>query len=98
MNMAVGQISALSVVRDIIVRCINCPPVCVAFSIVVEELVLVGAIAHVAVWGCNQVSISGLMGMDVGAQHEWAGGEEALIRVVNRCLPCEGRGSSPEGY
>lgn len=96
--MSVGQISTLSVVRDIIVRRINRSPVGVVFGVIVEELVFVGAVTCVAVGGASHAPTSGLMGADIGFQHEWAGSEKALIRAVKRCLPCEGRGSSPEGY
>ena len=47
--MAMSQIPTLSVVRDVVVRRIDRPPVCVAFGVIVEELVLVGAIADCAV-------------------------------------------------
>ena len=48
-DMAMSQIPTLSVVRDVVVRRIDRPPVCVAFGVIVEELVLVGAIADCAV-------------------------------------------------
>jgi len=90
MGMAVSQISALSVVRNVIVRRVDRSPVGVAPGVTVDELVLVGAVTCVAIWGASQVSTGGLMGPDVGVQHEWAGSEKTLIRVVKCRLPYEG--------
>lgn len=98
MAVAVGQISALSIVRDVIVRSIDRSPVGVAPGVAVDELVLIGAVTCVAVGGTSHVSASGLMGPDVGVQHEWAGSEKAFIRVVKCCLPCEGMGPPSEGF
>ena len=91
MGIAVGQISTLFVVRDVIVRRIDRSPVGVASGVIVEELVLIGAVTRVTIGGASHVSTSGLMGVDIGVQHEWAGGEKALMRVIKCCLPCEGR-------
>jgi len=98
MGMAVGQIPALSVVRNVIVRCIHRSPVGVAPGVTVDELVLVGAVTCVAVGGAGHVPTGGLMGLDVGIQYEWAGSKKALIRMVKCCLPCEGRGPLSEGF
>ena len=87
-SVAMGQISTLSIVCNVIVRRIDRSPIRVVFGIIVEELVLVGAVTSASVWRTNQVSTSGLVGTDIGGQHEWAGREKALIRVVKRCLPC----------
>lgn len=61
---AVGRISTLSIVRDIIVRCIDHSLVRVALGIVVEELVLIGAVARIATGAANQVSTGSLVGTD----------------------------------
>jgi len=97
-GMAVGQISALSVVRDVIVRRIDRSPVGVAPGVTVDELVLVCAVTCVAVGGTGHVSTGGLMDPNVGVQHEWARSEKALVGVVKRCLPCEGRGPPSEWF
>lgn len=91
-RIVVSKVSTPSVICDVIVCRIYCPPVRVAFGIIVGELIFVGAIAYGAIGGAGHVSTSGLVGTNVGVQDEWAGSEKALIRVVKRCLPCGGRG------
>ena len=86
--MTVGQVPTLSIVRDIIVRRIDCSPIRVVFGIVVGELVLVGAVTCAAVGTTTDVSTSGLVTTNVGGQHERAGGEKALIRAVKGCFHC----------
>jgi len=91
-DMTVGQISTLFVVSDVIVRRIDRPPVRVAFGVIIEELILVGAVTCGMVGGANQVSTSGLVSTDVGGQYEWARSEKPLVRVVKSCLPRIGLG------
>lgn len=90
--MAVGKISTLSIIGDVIVRCVDRPPVRVAFGIIVEELVSVGAVACVAFGVENRVSIGGLVGTDVGTQYERGGREKTCVRVVDRRPRCVIRG------
>jgi len=86
---AVGNISTLSIICDVIVRRVDRPPVRVTFGIIVKGLVLVGTVPCAT---ANQVPAGGLVGMDIGGQHERGGREKTFVRVVNRCLPCKVRG------
>ena len=95
---AVDKISTLFIICDVIVCRVDHPPVRVAFGIIVGELVLVGAIACAAVGAASHVSTGGLVGTDVGGQHERGGREKTFVGVVKRCLPYEVRGLPPEGY
>jgi len=90
--MAVDKISTFSIIGDVIIRRVDHPPVRVAFGIIVEELVSVGAVACVAFGVENRVSIGDLMGMDVGAQHKRGGRENTCVRVIDRCPRCVIRG------
>ena len=90
-----GQIPTHSIVSGIIVRRIYRSPMRVIFGIVIEKLVLVGAVTCAAVWTAKQVSTNGLVATNVGGQHEWAGGGGVLMSVVKGCLSC---GRSPEWH
>jgi len=87
-NVALGQISTFSIVSDVIIRCVDRSPVRISFSVVVEELVLVGAITAGSIGGSTyHTPPSSLVGTDVGGQHEGTGRENSFIRVVESCLP-----------
>ena len=49
MCMAISQVSTLPIVCDVVVRCVDRSPVCVALGVIVEELVLVCTISCGAV-------------------------------------------------